>query len=749
MRNKLYQYKNEFLKFLRSTDFSKAIVLTFAILVPVVTAIEFEALEIGISIAMGCLLCSPSDVTGSFKHKILGIISASVLASISFLIAGYSEAYFWLVIPMLIVMMFGLSYLSVFGFRASLVSFSGLLAVVLSFANLSSGIEIWQKSLLILAGGFWYLILSTSWYLIRPKRATEQMLAETMEITARFLRTRTSLLNLDTDRKEAQKELFSIQNELNELHESLRELLISSRKASGQSGYQRKRLLIFIDLVDILELAMANPIDYRNLQRLFGKDREDLIAFIDFNLKIAAQLDRIALSLYKNDELPENHLPETIEITKDKLIDFSKRIDLSKDRETMLTLRNFFDYQVKQAQKVNSIDRILRNLEEKRKIFYKEKEVQKVLTPQEYNFKTLQDNFNFDSIIFRHSLRLSLIVIVGYLIGDYFSVQNSYWILLTIIVIMRPNYGLTKERSRKRMVGTLIGGAVAVGIVFITQNMYVYAVLGLLSLTFAFSLIQRNYTTAAIFVTLSIIFIYALLKPGVLNVIQFRVLDTLIGAALAALGNLILWPKWELSDFNQVLVGSLDANINYLSQIDYYYHSKGNLPISYKLARKKAFLEMGNLSGAFQRMTQEPRSKQRYLGQVYEIVGLNQTFLSALASLGTYIRTHPTTRASSDFETYTGSIKINMNNSIKILKGGVLEELHSKNLYEAGKSLNFKFEELSRKRDREIQAGKDRITTSMRHKLQEAHLVKGQLEWLHEISGKIFINSKKLKEEII
>ncbi|PTX43167.1 putative membrane protein (TIGR01666 family) [Christiangramia gaetbulicola] len=747
MTGKIKKYQNDFIKFLRSTDFSKAIVLTIAIVFPIGIFSNLGNLEIGISLAMGCLLSSPSDVPGSFKHKVYGILAAALLGAISFCIAGYAAKFLWAIIPMLAIMMFAISYLSVYGFRASLVTFSGLLAVVLSFANISSGIEIWQKSLLIGIGGIWYLLVSISWYLIKPERATEQLIAETMELTAGYLRLRVELFKPDSNEKEIQKKLFQSQSELNEHHESLREILISSRQSSGSSGYARKRLLIFIDLVDMLELAMANPIDFKKMQGSQQENSLELKVFANFSLKMATQLEAIALAMLKNSELPENKVPDALGKVEEALRKFRSQIDIGQRREEMLMLRNLFDYQSKQAQKINNIDRILRNLEGKRKLFVKDKEFTKFLTQQEYSFKTLTTNFNFDSAIFRHSLRLSLVVLAGYLIGDYFSVQNSYWILLTVVVIMRPNYGLTKQRTRKRIVGTLIGGVIAVGIVFLTQNTTVYAVLGILSLTLAFSLIQRNYTTAAIFITLSIIFIYALLQPEVLNVIQFRIVDTLIGAGLAAFGNLLLWPKWESQNLNNVIATSLKSNLEYLEEIDRYYHEKKSLPISYKLSRKKAFLDMGALSGAFQRMTQEPKSRQKQVGLIYEIVGLNQTFLSAVASMGTYIRTHPTTRASEDFETYTKAISVNLKNCVNILENKEMIEKENLEISLAGKSLQQKFDKLAEQRDLEIEAGKEKIDEQMRFKLQEAHLVTGQLEWLLDISEKLQVNIEKLNKE--
>ncbi|TQI70847.1 putative membrane protein (TIGR01666 family) [Gramella sp. Hel_I_59] len=747
MKINFQHYYNELIKFLRSTDFSKAIVLTIAIVIPIAVFSNLGLLEIGVSMAMGSLLSSPSDVAGSFKHKVMGIMAAAFLGAISFCIAGYASQFSWAVAPMLLVMMFGIAYLSVYGFRASLVTFAGLLAVVLSFANISSEIDIWQKSILIFGGGVFYMLISIAWYLLKPERASEQQIAETMELTADYLRLRIRMLDPESDLETIQKELFQKQTELNEHHESLRELLITFRMSSGSSGYTRKRLLIFIDLVDMLELAMANPIDYPQMRKVLDSDFIELKVFKEFSLKMAEQLDRIALSVHKNSTMPVNQLSEELKKVENSLLKYRDTINISEKRESMLVLRNFYDYQTKQSQKINNIDRVLRNLEGKKRIF-KDKDVQQFLTQQEYSFKTLRTNFQFNSSIFRHALRLAIVILVGYLLGSYFSVQNAYWILLTIVVIMRPNYGLTKQRTRKRIIGTLIGGAMAIGIVFITQNTTVYAILGILSLTLAFSLIQRNYTTAAMFITLSIIFIYALLQPEVLNVIQFRILDTVIGAGLAGLGNFILWPKWELKELNNVIANSINSNIGYLEEIDDYYHKKENLPISYRLARKKAFLDMGELSGAFQRMTQEPKSQQKQLSLIYEIVGLNHTFLSALASMGSYIRNHPTSKASSDFEMYTKTIVFNLKNSVRLLDNKSREQKEHEGISKAGKALHRRFDEMATERDREISEGKAQIDEDTRLNLQEAHLITGQLEWLLDISEKLEINTEKLTAKL-
>ncbi len=714
-------------------------ILTVAIVVPVSLFSSFSSLVIGITIAKGCLLCSPSNITGSLRHKVIGLVCAAALAAVSTVLSAYAQVSIVILIPVLALLMFGISYLAVYGLRASLVSFSGLLAVVLSFTKIQSGLEIWQQGLLIFAGGLWYLLLSLLWYSIKPKKETDVLLAEAMQITSDYLRVRKQLLTGRKKRNKLQEKLFSLQTDLNEKHERLRETLISSGNFPGHNDFEENRLMAFVDLVDILELAMTNPVDYEKMDVLLKDKEKQLEALEDLITAMADHLGSLAAYLQYGRRFPANHLNSFLSQFEQSIETFRESMEVNERRESMLLLRNLYSYQKEQVQKINSIFITLGNKNQADNSLVKKGDVLKFLSRQDYSPSILLKNFNFNSTIFRHSLRLAVIVVVGFSIGIYFSIQNAYWILLTIVVIMRPNYGLTKERSKQRIVGTLIGGAIAIGIVFIVQNKIIYTILGIGSLTMAFSLLQRNYRTAAIFITLSIIFIYALMQPNVINVIEYRILDTLIGAALAAMGNYFLWPAWEVHSVKEQLIASLGANKSYLNEIDSHYHIKGELPVSYKLARKHAFICMGNLSAAFQRVTQEPESRQKEIALLFKLVSLNQTFLSALASLGTFIRSNKTTSASESFEKMTGYICRNIEKAEEMLVTSAIPENHNNfiEVDEAKRGLSKSYENLLEIRIKEVEAGKKEIDPELRIKLREAQLVNHQLEWLRDLSENI------------
>lgn len=688
-----------------------------------------DMLPIGITITVGAMLASPSDVSGSIRHKITGILFATLLAMIVSLIGGYLHLSLWLLFPIVGILMFSISYLAIYGFRASLISFSGLLALVLSFSTVSEGMEPYERMLLIGIGGLWYAALSLLRHLIFPKAPTEYYLSKTLKLTAEYLKIRGELVAETTDRSELLKKLLATQTDLTTTHETLRDILISTRTGSGKSEYEGKRMLIFVQLVDMLELAMANPVDYSKTDELFKKKPQQLADFQGLLFAMSSRLNVIADNISTPKRIRNNTKIEGFQ--KNIKNDISEYA-LSKKAfdENLLMLRNLFKYQKEQIKKIEKIEWLLKNPAQREISLLKKEDSRKFLTKENYDFEVLVENFNLRSPIFKHSLRLGVMTMIGYGVGMLFSVQNPYWILLTLIVIMRPTFGLTKTRSKERTIGTLIGGALAVGIVLITQNTTVYGVLAIVSLVIAFSMVQRNYKAAATFITLSVVFIYALLRPDIFNVIQYRVTDTLIGAGLATLGNLLLWPAWEIQGMQKTLLETIKANRVYLEEIISFYNKKGNVPTQYKVARKKAFLEMSDLSSAFQRMTQEPKSKQQNLDKFYEIAMLNHTFLSSLASLSTYILNNPTTPASENFNKVSSKIVQNLLDAETILKEEISLEIEksdpdSEDIFEStyGKKITFSDDEKPKE--------------DFHLKIEEAHLVREQLKWLLAMSKKM------------
>ncbi|MFT7071238.1 FUSC family membrane protein [Patiriisocius sp. Uisw_017] len=723
--------------FLKSSNFDRGIRLGFGITTPFAILYFLGYFEYAPAVVVGTFLNAPGDIPGSIKRKVNAILISTGLTMVVTTIILFSKPFLPLLLVALAIITFVVSLISVYGFRGSLVSFSGLLAMVLAFAiQKDTGQEILVQVALMGVGGLWYLVVSFIFQKLAPKKDQNQLLSDTLLLIGEYLKLRSKLLTKKTKRDELLKQTLVLQYQINEKHETLRETLLTRRKRSGRTHYEEKQLLIFLSSINIFELIEAAHLDDEMIDRIFGVRKEFLKASKNLSKIMGNHLIRLSELLIQNDKIPnKDMLLNALSKANVSITNYIDAVKLPEAREGALVLKNLYDYQEQLLQEIRAVRRVMANVKDASKPSLKRQDSSQFLTLQEYRLNILVQNFSLDSTIFRHSLRLALTIVFAYLLGFLFGIQNTYWILLTIIVIMRPSYGLTKERSKDRIIGTLIGAAVAFGIVLFTQNVVVYAVLAVVSLVLAFSLIQQNYKSAAALITISIIFVYSFINPDAFEVIQYRVIDTIIGSVIAVVANYILFPTWEADNLKQVLLNALEMNKKYLLATQALYKDPSKYKLSYNVARKEAFLAISNLNAAFQRLTQDPKSKQKEFQLIYEIVTLNQTMISAIASIGKFIINHKTTPASIEFNVLIKKISNTLQMSYDRLDHAKIEKKVTEETAEhAQDKLLEKYQQLSNMRDENIKQGNTKLDTETLHGLQEAYLIANHMSWLKSLS---------------
>jgi uncharacterized membrane protein YccC len=731
--------------FLKSTHFDRGIRLGVGIAVPFALLYFLGYFEYAPAIVVGAFLNTPGDIPGSIKRKVNAILISIGLTMIITAILLFSKPFLPLLLAVLAIISFVVSMISVYGFRASLVSFSGLLAMVIAFAVKKETIhEILVHVALMGIGGLWYLTVSFIFQKMAPKKDQNQLLSDSLLLIGEYLKLRAKLLTKSINRDDHLKQTFVLQNQINEKHEILREALLTARKRSGRSRYEEKQLLIFVSSIKIFELIEAKHLDYKMIDEIFGERKKFLKASKKLNKIMGNHLIVLSELLIQKNKIPNKDiLLNALSKANESIINYIDVVKLPEAREGALVLKNLYDYQEQLLQEIRAIRRVMANVQDASKISLKRQDSSQFLTLQEYRLNVLVQNFSLDSAMFRHSLRLTIAIVFGYLLGYFLDIQNTYWILLTIIVIMRPSYGLTKERSKDRIIGTLIGAVIAVGIVLITQNVVVYSLLAFVSLILAFSLLQQNYKSAAALITISIIFVYSLMNPNAFEVIQYRVIDTFIGAVIAVVANYIILPSWEADNVKKILLNALKMNKKYLLATQELYQDPAIRKLSYNLARKEAFLAISNLNASFQRLTQDPKSKQKEFQLIYEIVTLNQTMISAIASIGNFIINHKTTPASTAFNVLIHEISNTLQLSCDSLEHAQIKKKVAKEIVEdAHDKLLDTYQELSNLRDENIKKGNIELDTETLHGLQEAYLIANHMSWLKSLSE----NLKKATE---
>lgn len=723
--------------FTDSTHFTNAVKVTIASVIPVFALSQLGHFEMGFTIALGAFLTYPSDIPSNLRHKINGVLVAALIVAACNLLVNVLHPFPWILYPVIAVVTFFLAMIAVYGSRANMVSFSGLLAISLAFGHIHSGWEILQNSGLMLLGGLFYLFVSLVFHLLRPHRYVELQIAESIRLTAKYLKLRGDLWNADANRAKIIEKQLHLQVELNTIHESVREILIRNRPDSGSSNQNRKMLLVFISLVEIMELALSTSFDHSKLHEKFKGHTNVLSTYQNLAYNLGATLKQLSKAILNRQKYVSKHaLFNDLKNLENGIREYEKQ---TADADGVWMLTNMLHYAEKQIEKISVVERAFIQAVSSLDLKGRDKDLDKFLAPQYYPWSTLRENLSFSSTYFRHASRLTVTIMLGFTIGSVFPLQNVYWILLTIVVIMRPGYGLTKERSWHRIFGTILGGLIAFGMLSVIHNPVLIGTFAVIAMVFGFTFTAINYKVGATFVTMYVVFVYGLLSPDIGQVIQFRIIDTLVGAALASLANYFLWPSWEFLNAPVHLKKSIEANRTYLSEISRFYNEKGTVTTSYRLARKNAFIEIGNLMSSFQRMSQEPRSKQKQLPMFYKLVVLNHTLLSSSASLGTYIQSHKTTSASEAFNVVVSGVIRNLNHAIHLLDG----ENDTENLPREDVAL--RFTELRNIREKELKEAHLYDAETLELKMQEAQLVIEQLIWLTNLSENIISTSAKLK----
>lgn len=735
----LYQIR----KFIDSTNFTNAFKVTLAAVIPFIVLTRLGYSNIGFTIALGTILTFPSDIHGNLKHKINGLLVAVLLGTGCTLLISACSANPWLLYPVMALSLFFLSMLSAYGQRANLVSFSGLIAIALAFSHDYKGWELIYHSIWIAVGGFFYILISLMFYFIRPKRYVELQTVDCIRLTSKYLKLRGDLWNIDANKSKIIEKQLHLQVEINTIHENLREFLIRNQTSSSNSNHNRKMLIVFTTMVDILELALSTSFDYDKLQKKFAEHQKVLATYQNLAYNLAASLKKIAKSIENGVKYTSRHsLLEDLEALQKVIAAYEQNVGKEQAYEGVLMLNNMLHYAERQIEKIKVLERVFSDSINLQDYKNRNKDIEKFLTPQNYRWNTLVENLSFSSTFFRHSLRMTITLLLGYIAGRFLPFQNPYWILLTIVVIMRPGYGLTKQRSIERILGTIVGGLIAFGFLYITSNHTILGILCVVSMLLGFTFSNTNYKIGATFVTIYVIFIYGILTPNVNEVIQYRILDTLVGAVLSFTASYLLWPSWEFLNVRTFLEKAIAANREYLHQISIYYNKKGEVTTSYKLARKHAFIEIGNLMASFQRMIQEPKSKQRQKSQVFKLAVLNHTLLSSLASIGTYVQSHKTTKASEAFNIVVNTVMRNLDQAI-----AVLNNKESALLSEDEKArLEVSFSELKSIRAKELHEDLEN-DDDFKLKLEEAQLVIEQLIWLTNLSENILKATIALKNK--
>jgi uncharacterized membrane protein YccC len=246
----------------------------------------------------------------------------------------------------------------------------------------------------------------------------------------------------------------------------------------------------------------------------------------------------------------------------------------------------------------------------------------------------IRNNLSFRSSSFRHALRLGAATAIGGLLAASEHLVRGYWIPMTVVIVLKPNFGGTLQRSVQRITGTVLGALLGALLVLASPEPWVlWSVLPVL-VFFTFALRNLNYTLFALALTPTVLLMLDIAHPITVTDSFLRVLHTIIGSVLALLSGYLLFPLWESRRLPLEIAEALRAEAAFLRALREAMLGKNERPISE--FRRDAAVAVSNASIAGQRLLSEPLDRRGDVETSLATVLNCRRILHALAAISDY-----------------------------------------------------------------------------------------------------------------
>jgi len=697
-------YIKEYKSFINSHYFNEGVRITAGIVLPAIIFNHFNLLSVGVVVSLGAMSASIPDTPGPIIHRKNGMLAGILINTVIAILTGFAVSFPLLLAVLILMACFTFSMIGVYGARANSVGVAALLIMVLNMDRYHEGWEVVINAGYILAGGLWYMLLSLLLYSFRPYKLTQQALGDCIIATADYLRIRSSFYEKEVNYEATYQRMLVQQSEVHEQQKLVRELLFKDRNIIMESTITgRVLLMIFTDIVDLFERTMTAYHDYKDLHEVIN----DKAIFEQYRLliiELSNELDEIGIAVKSGRASEETGLLAT-HISKTTAF-FEAFRDVHRTAENLnefISMRHILNSIGDIANRIHTLHLYTTYDKELTRKMALPADYDKFITHQPIDVKLLLDNLTLESNTFRHALRISIATLFGFIISLLFPVGHSYWILLTIIVILKPAYSLTKKRNYQRLAGTVLGAFIGLLTLYFIKDKEVLFVMMLLMMVGTYSLMRINYMISVIFMTPYILLLFHLLSNASFEtIIQDRITDTVIGFVIAFIANLLLLPAWELEKIGKYMQQAINSNKIYFKDVAGAFTGNPVTNIIYKISRKNAFVELANLSDAYNRMLAEPKSKQKNMQQLYQFVVLNHMLTSHIATLASYVMPLSEKFASPDFAPLINNAVNKLDNAANIIAEVPAEILIPDNLQN---KIQQRLQQLLETRRTELQQG--------------------------------------------
>ncbi|MGO2508531.1 MAG: YccS family putative transporter [Vibrio hibernica] len=630
---------------------------------------------------------------------------------------------------------FGFIMLGAIGPRYASIAFGSLLLAIYTMLGIHISTNIWAQPTLLLIGAAWYSLVSMVWQIFWPMQPVQQGLANVFEELAQYLEGKSELFHPVLELTPQPYRILETKlnsNTVNALNQA-KNTLLNRSKRGHVDGPSDRYLQVYFLAQDIHERISSTHYRYQELAEHFSRSdvlfrfKHLMLAQAKACRDISEALETGSQYVYDGDSIMAlDELQASMQYLKDQ-----QKPEWKSPLAQLFYLFNNLVTVEKQLSNVSNPDATKIRLENTSDEASDYSLHDTTAHTPKVMWQRIRNNLNTDSMLFRHALRMSIVITIGYGIIQGFDLERGYWIMLTSLFVCQPNFSATRHKLIARVIGTIVGLLVGGALLTLFPSQESQLVFLVLAGTLFFAFRMNNYGSATAFITLLVLFSFNQLGEGY-AVILPRLVDTLIGCILAVFAVRFILPDWEAKKLHRVMSEAIQSNKNYLGQIIAQYRVGKRDDVNYRLARRVAHNMDATLSTTISNMLAEPNKYRKATDESFRFLTLNHAMLSYISALGAH------RKRIDDQDTHLLILEAHK---------GIHDNLERLEQHLFTQDSDITPESLSSDLDKRLSEWREGDDESVRLILQQLHLVYRMLPELYSLANKFAVRTQNNSNE--
>lgn len=610
------------------------------IVLPLAVAVYLGHPGSGLIAATGALNVAVGDGVDSYRSRALRMVVASVLCALAVFIGALSARNGFIVIALSTLLAFAAGLLVSLGAAVeNIATVSLVVFIVFSAQSLVTPADAAWSGLIALGGGLVQTLLSIALWPIRGFQPERRIIADFYGELARAAN------------------LTPIPNDPALATAQSTQSLDAMSSLSGDHRIEAERLFMLINQAERIRITLfALGRSLVRLRREEGSER--VVDSIERFLECASSV----LSSVSH-ALQDETLPESASVCPKEVERAIEAVRQAEDDPSHSALQPYLTEGRLQmdalAGQLRAALELARSASSAGEAAFAEREARTPWSLQLTGWlATLKANLSLDSSSCRHAIRLALCIAIGDIIARGFSLPRSYWLAMTIALVLKPDFGNTVSRGVLRLAGTYTGLMLATVVFHFFAPSVPASVLAIGILSF----IQRslglaNYGILVTAISSLIVFLFSVAGIAPKDVIAARALNSTIGGALA-LAIYWVWPTRERTQAPHALAGLFDAyRLDFQAVARDYFDGRSIVPQELDRLRMNARRARSNVETSVDRLAAEPFTDPEQLRILNAILASARRFIHAVLAIEASLSPEPSAPPPEEFQAFAHDVE--------------------------------------------------------------------------------------------